>query len=79
MRKKPTTPMGRIEDGMIVGDPVRRVRVFAPPWWRIDRWLWWVWPWSRPGTKRMLRMRVRAGHVDQMEYRLRVVRLDAQE
>lgn len=28
------------------------LHVFAPPWWRLDRWLWWwwrTWRWTQRG------------------------------
>jgi len=52
-------------DGMLTGssDGDRLYRVFAPRWWQLHRWLWWVFPTTAPRTKGWLDVALATGTI----------------
>jgi hypothetical protein len=40
----------KIPDGTVLGHGQTSMVVFNPSWWRIDRWIFWVW--IRYGSRR---------------------------
>lgn len=37
-------------DRVLIGDGRgSQFELFDPPWWRLDRWLWWLWAVRRAG------------------------------